>query len=213
MAGIPTIVENRSKLSPQVLEAQIETKAGETLNVETLNKDINRLYSLDTFERVDFHLEQRDGKTGLIFDPVEKSWGPTYLRFSLSLADDFKGINCYTIGGRITRTEINALGAEWRNQLQIGDLPRLFSEFYQPLDFGTRYFIAPRIEYREWDANIFIPSTGNVIAEYRIGERFLASAVTSPRWRLARAGRLPFSMAPTSFETPEPSRLLSTSSA
>ncbi|MDQ1277774.1 MAG: hypothetical protein QG555_816 [Thermodesulfobacteriota bacterium] len=106
----------------------------------------------------------------MIFDPVEKSWGPTYLRFSLSLADDFKGINSYTIGGRITRTEINALGAEWRNQLQIGDLPRLFSEFYQPLDFGTRYFIAPRIEYREWDANIFIPSTGNVIAEYRIKE-------------------------------------------
>jgi NTE family protein len=170
MAGIPAIGENRSKLSPQVLEAQIETKAGEQLDVETLKKDINRLYGLDTFERVDFHLEKKDGKTGLIFDPVEKSWGPTYLRFSLSLADDFKGVNSYTIGGRITRTEINALGAEWRNQLQIGDLPRLFSEFYQPLDFGTRYFIAPRIEYREWNANVYIPSTGNVIAEYRIKE-------------------------------------------
>jgi NTE family protein len=138
--------------------------------VETLNKDINRLYGLDTFERVDFHLERKDGKTGLIFDPVEKSWGPTYLRFSLSLADNFKGDNSYTIGGRITRTEINALGAEWRNQLQVGDLPRIFSEFYQPLDYGTRYFVAPRIEYREWNANIFASNTGNVMAEYRIKE-------------------------------------------
>jgi len=170
MTGIPTIMPNRSNISPKVLEAQIETKAGEKLDVDTLNKDITRLYGLDTFERVDFHLEKKDGKTGLIFDPVEKSWGPTYLRFSLSLADDFKGENSYTIGGRITRTEINALGAEWRNQLQIGDLPRVFSEFYQPLDFGTRYFIAPRIEYREWNANYFLPSTGNVIAEYRIKE-------------------------------------------
>ncbi|MCX5828526.1 MAG: patatin-like phospholipase family protein [Deltaproteobacteria bacterium] len=170
MTGIPTIVENRSKVSPKVLEAQIETKAGEKLDLETLNKDINRLYGLDTFERVDFHLAKKDGKTGLIFDPVEKSWGPTYLRFSLSLADDFKGENSYTIGGRITRTEINSLGAEWRNQLQIGDLPRLFSEFYQPLDFGTRYFIAPRIDYREWNANVFDSNSGNVIAEYRIKE-------------------------------------------
>jgi len=170
MTGIPTIVENRSKVSPKVLEAQIETKAGERLDVETLNKDINRLYGLDTFERVDFHLEKKEGKTGLIFDPVEKSWGPTYLRFSLSLADDFKGYNSYTIGGRITRTEINSLGAEWRNQLQIGDLPRVFSEFYQPLDFGTRYFIAPRVDYREWNANIFDSNSGNAIAEYRIKE-------------------------------------------
>ncbi|MFA6412508.1 MAG: patatin-like phospholipase family protein [Syntrophales bacterium] len=170
MTGIPTIVENRSKVSPKVLEAQIETKAGEKLDLETLNKDIDRLYGLDTFERVDFRLEKKDGKTGLIFDPVEKSWGPTYLRFSLSLADDFKGENSYTIGGRITRTEINSLGAEWRNQLQIGDLPRLFSEFYQPLDFGTRYFIAPRIDYREWNANVFDSNSGNVIAEYRIKE-------------------------------------------
>ncbi|HAJ27047.1 MAG TPA: hypothetical protein DCG53_07360, partial [Syntrophus sp. (in: bacteria)] len=170
MTGIPSIVGNRSNISPKVLEAQIETKTGEKLDVDTLNKDITRLYGLDTFERVDFHLEKKDGKTGLIFDPVEKSWGPTYLRFSLSLADDFKGDNSYTIGGRITRTEINALGAEWRNQLQIGDLPRVFSEFYQPLDFGTRYFVAPRIEYREWNANIFAPSSGNVIAEYRTKE-------------------------------------------
>lgn len=170
MTGVPTIVENRSKISPKVLEAQIETKVGEKLDVETLNKDITRLYGLDTFERVNFHLEKKDGKTGLIFDPVEKSWGPTYLRFSLSLADDFKGENSYTVGARITRTEINALGAEWRNQLQIGDLPRIFSEFYQPLDYGTRYFIAPRVEYREWNANIFAPNSGNSIAEYRIKE-------------------------------------------
>jgi len=169
MTGMPAIAENRSKLSPKVLEAQIETKAGERLDVETLNKDITRLYGLDTFERVDFHLEKKDGKTGLILDPVEKSWGPTYMRFSLSLADDFKGSSSYTIGTRITQTEINALGAEWRNELQIGETPKIFTEFYQPLDYSTRYFIAPRIEYREFNANLYDNmNQGNIIAKYRI---------------------------------------------
>ncbi|HPX81605.1 MAG TPA: patatin-like phospholipase family protein, partial [Syntrophales bacterium] len=58
LPGVKTRAENRTKISPRVLEAQIETKAGEKLNIETLEKDITRLYGLDTFERVDFHLER-----------------------------------------------------------------------------------------------------------------------------------------------------------
>ena len=171
LPGVRTMAENRSKLSPRVLEAQIETKPGQKLDIETLNKDITRMYGLDTFERVDFHLEKKDGKTGLIFDPVEKSWGPTYIRFSLSLADNFQGSSSYTIGTRITQTEINALGAEWRNELQIGETSRIFTEFYQPLDYSTRYFIAPRIEYREWNANVYDQeNSGNITAKYRLKE-------------------------------------------
>jgi len=171
LPGVRTMAENRSKLSPRVLEAQIETKPGQKLDLETLNKDINRIYGLDTFERVDFHLEKQDGKTGLIFDPVEKSWGPTYVRFSLSLADNFQGSSSYTIGTRVTQTEINALGAEWRNELQIGETSRIFTEFYQPLDYSTRYFIAPRLEYREWNANIYDQEhSGNITAKYRLKE-------------------------------------------
>ena len=171
LTGFQRRGENRSKLSPRVLEAQIETKAKDKLNLEKLDKDISRLYGLDTFERVDFQLEKRDDKTGLIFIPVEKSWGPTYLRFNLSLADNFKGSSAYTIGTRITRTEINALGAEWRNELQIGETTRLFSEFYQPLDYSTRYFIAPRLEYREWNAYSFEPEhESNITAKYRLKE-------------------------------------------
>lgn len=169
LPGIGTLNAGRSKLSPRVLEAQIETKPGRKLNLDTLEKDITRIYGLDTFERVDFHLEKKEGKTGLVFDPVEKSWGPTYVRFSLSLEDNFQGSSSYTIGTRITQTEINALGAEWRNELQIGETPKIFSEFYQPLDFSTRYFLAPRIEYREWNANIYnTDKSGNVLAKYRL---------------------------------------------
>ncbi|MDI9569525.1 MAG: patatin-like phospholipase family protein [Pseudomonadota bacterium] len=171
LTGAGTRRESRSKLSPRVLEAQIETRTGEKLNMETLEKDINRLYGLDTFERVGFHLERKDGKTGLVFDPLEKSWGPTYMRFNISLADNFKGSSSYTIGARLTRTEINALGAEWRNELQIGETTRLFSEFYQPSDYSTRYFFAPRLEYREWNAYIYSSEhTGDIMAKYRIKE-------------------------------------------
>ena len=171
LPGVKTRAENRTKISPRVLEAQIETKAGEKLNIETLEKDITRLYGLDTFERVDFHLERRRNKTGLVFNPIEKSWGPTYMRFNISLADNFKGSSSYTVGTRITQTEINTLGAEWRNELQIGETTRLFSEFYQPIDYSTHYFFAPRLEYREWNAYIYSPEyTADIMAKYRLKE-------------------------------------------
>lgn len=161
----------QSKLNPKVLRAQIETKTGEQLNLTTLDKDLARLYGLDTFERVNFRLETKDKKTGLIYEPVEKSWGPTYIRFALSWADDFRGDSTYTMGASITRTQMNSLGGQWRSQFQIGDRPRVFSEFFQPLDFATRYFIAPQLYYEERNVNFFrSEGKGDISAQYRIKE-------------------------------------------
>jgi NTE family protein len=151
--------------------SQIETKRGESLSFDTLDQDLSRLYGLDTFQRVNVRLEKRDGKTGLVFEPVEKSWGPTYLRFALSWADNFQGGSSYTMGASITSTQMNAMAGEWRNQFQLGDRSRVFSEFYQPLDFATRYFIAPQVSYEEWNVNLFrSPGRGDITAEYRVKE-------------------------------------------
>ena len=73
------------------------------------------------------------------------------------------------MGASITRTQINSLGAEWRNQIQIGEKPRVFSEFYQPLDFATNYFIAPQVSYEERNINLFRPGgKGDILAQYRV---------------------------------------------
>lgn len=161
--------QHRSKLAQKVLTSKIQTKTGEQLHLKTLDEDLTRLYGLGTFERVDFRLETKDKKTGLIFEPIEKSWGPTYIRFALSWADNFQGESTYSIGASITQTQMNALGAEWRNQFQIGDRPRIFSEFYQPLDFATNYFIAPQISYDERNVNLFRSlGKGEISAQYRI---------------------------------------------
>ena len=40
---------------------------------------------------------------------------------------------------------INRLGAEWRNQVTLGDRLGLDTEFYQPLTMNGRFFVAPRL--------------------------------------------------------------------
>ena len=165
------VQQPNNNLSQNSLEAKIQTKAGKKLNLDTLDKDLNRLYGLDTFERVNFRLEEKDKKTGLIFEPVEKSWGPTSMRFALSWADNFQGESTYTIGASIVRTQLNSLGGEWRNQFQLGDRPRVFSELYQPLDLAAHYFIAPQVSYSEQNINLYrSQSKGDSIAQYRVKE-------------------------------------------
>jgi len=160
-------IDNKSSLAKNVIDSQIRTKGGEKLDMEKLKKDINRTYGLDFFERVDFGLEKKDEKTGLVIEPVEKSWGPNYLRFGFGVEDNFNGSSAYTVSTRFTKTALNRLGGEWRNEAQIGNTLRLFSEFYQPIDYSMNYFIAAGIEYRERNTNSFSPS-GDITSQYRI---------------------------------------------
>jgi NTE family protein len=164
IAGVD--VDNRSPIGESVVRAQIRTKPGEPLNLETLDRDLKRVYSIDTFEKADFHLREKDGETGLLIETREKSWVPHYLRFGMSLADDLNGGAGYNLSASLTSTALNRLGAEWQNMIQIGDTPRFFSEFYQPLDESLRYFIAPRVEYKSWNINTF--SKGGILSQCSI---------------------------------------------
>ncbi|HUO83210.1 MAG TPA: patatin-like phospholipase family protein [Gammaproteobacteria bacterium] len=162
-------VDNGSKLSPRVIESRVQTEVGEPLDIATLERDMANLYGLDIFEQVNFSIVEESGLTGLEIDTVPKSWGPNYLRFGLTLEDDFQGSSNYNIGARYTMTEFNALGAEWRSDFQIGQNPRLSTEFYQPLTYDTRYFIAPHIEIEQRDLRVF--ENGEPQSEFRLTEQ------------------------------------------
>lgn len=169
-AALPVIaslsIDNRSPVADEVVRAQIRTRAGEPLNLSTLEGDLKRVYSIDTFEKADFHLREINGQTALLIEAREKSWGPHYLRFGMGLSDDFDGGAGYNISASLTSTALNRLGAEWQNMIQIGDTPRFFSEFYQPVDESLRYFIAPRVEYKSWNINNY--SDGVLLSQYRV---------------------------------------------
>ncbi|OPY86065.1 MAG: NTE family protein RssA [Smithella sp. PtaU1.Bin162] len=160
-------IANKSELDTKVIEAQIKTKPGDKLNMKTLEEDIKRTYGIGTFEAVDFRLERKDKESGIVIEPIEKAWGPNYLRFGLSLEDNFKGSSNYTISTRFTKTAINSRGAEWRTELQIGETPRVYSEFYQPIDYAMDYFVAAGVEYKVHNINSF-NAEGDITTQYRV---------------------------------------------
>jgi NTE family protein len=158
------VLANDSKLADAVILALVETKVGDRFDPKRLELDFDRIYGLEDFERVTFELrELAPGHVELKLITVAKPWGPNYMKFGLNLEDDFGGDAAYSLSVRYTMRTLNALGAEWRNVVQIGEPIHLFSEFYQPVDAAARFFVAPQVGYDIDEVNAF---TGGV----KVGE-------------------------------------------
>jgi NTE family protein len=161
-------VVHDGKLSPKVLESRLNVRAGDEINSRLLAENANQLYGLQLYEQVGYRLIEENGATGVEYRAVAKSWGPNFLQFGVSLEDDFDGSTSINLSTRMTRGGINKMGAEWRTDLQLGTDPVLFTEFYQPLSFDSRFFVAPRLDFRQSNMNAF--NSNDVIAGYRITE-------------------------------------------
>ena len=171
-------VDKQSKRYEATILAEMQPLVGKPLSVDDLGERITKLYGLGYFETLDYSLVQRrpaplkndappasaategttaavdagnPDDTGLEIRARRKSWGPNYLRFGLNLQDDFQGNSHYNAAAQFLVTEINDWGAELLTDVQIGSEPRLFSEFYQPLDPLRTWFVAPsaRVEVRD----------------------------------------------------------------
>lgn len=159
-------VENDSKVSDAVIRRHVRQPIGEPLDLEDLQKDMGTLYGLDYFERVEYRVQR--GKLGntLVINAREKRTGTDYLRLGLSLSDDFRGDSVFNLGASYRKNGINELGAEWLTRLQLGDRQELYSEFYQPLDAGSRWFVAPNLFVEAQNVESILDN--DPIAEYRL---------------------------------------------
>jgi NTE family protein len=139
------VVEGASRTNPAALKREIEdrvgVKAGDSVSDEQLVRSARLLYGLGEFERVDVHAEVKDGRKIVAIDVDEKPWGPNYLRFGARAVSDFHSDGRFSVVMQHTRTWVNSWGAEWRNEIQFGDVQRLSTSFYQPLGPGSPWFV------------------------------------------------------------------------
>ena len=148
-------VDPDSKRYEKTILGEMQPLVGKPLDLDLVAARITELYGLGDFETLDYSLVEEgtgdDKDTGIEVRARRKSWGPNYIRFGLSLQDDFQGNTRYNAETRFLLTEMNSLGAEWMTDVQIGYDPKVFSEFYQPLDASRTWFVAPsaRIEVRD----------------------------------------------------------------
>ncbi|MBI3775321.1 MAG: patatin-like phospholipase family protein [Gammaproteobacteria bacterium] len=148
-------IDKPERVSEEIITRRLTTRTGTQLDIDTLRGDMTRIYDLGDFERVNFRVVQTDAGEGLEIDAQEKSWGPNYLRLGLNLTDDFEGDSRFNILINYTRTWVNPLGGEWKNEFSIGRTRKIFTEFYQPLDPYSVWFVAPHAQFNQDTRDVY----------------------------------------------------------
>lgn len=158
-------VRNSGKVADEVVRSMIRQPIGEPLNLSRLETDMGTIYGTDYFSRVNYEVVHGEDGNTLLVRTRGRETGTDYLRLGLNLVDDFRGGSQFNIGASFRVNGVNPLGAEWLSRLQLGEHQLLYSEFYQPLDYGSRYFIAPFLDAESRNVEVIIDN--DPIVDYR----------------------------------------------
>lgn len=126
-------IEGTTQTNPERLQAMLESKPGQVFDAARAELDAKRLAGGGDYVRADYQLVREAAGDGLVFDLEDKAWGPNYLRAGLDLSTDFRGRSAFTLKLSHNRHWLTKNGTEWRNRVQIGESPGVFTEIYHPL--------------------------------------------------------------------------------
>jgi NTE family protein len=155
-------------VNPRKLRRSIRQREGEPLDAKALAEDLVVEYSQGDLQTLDYSVMRERDKTILRIVPIEKPWGPDYLRFGLNLSSDFRSEAEYQFRTLYQKTWINSLGGEWLVGAQIGSVQSIATEFYQPLDSRHRFFLRPQAGTSLRKTDLYFD--GDRLAVYRVQE-------------------------------------------
>ena len=175
--------------TPKEAVAQhISQRPGDVLNTAVLNRDLLRIFGEGSFQTVDYRLVTERERKILQITPLEKPWGPDYLRFALNLNSEMRHGSSYNLRASLHRTGLNSLGAESLVSAELGTQTSLMGSFYQPLSFNQRWFVEPMVRASNVSTPIY--QNGTRIAEYslRTLTTELAAGINLGRYGQVRTG-------------------------
>lgn len=174
--------------NPEVARTFIRSRAGDPYDPQKADADATRLVGRGDYSAVSYGIDNADGRNVLTLKATEKPWGPNYLLSDINLSTDFRGDTAWGLRMDYERRWLNSLGGEFRTALQFGR-PNFFgAEFYQPLDLGQRFFVAPSVFANQTLAYLY--GSGGRIAQLdsrRYGIQLDAGAALGT-WGEFRAG-------------------------
>lgn len=182
-------VAGLKRTNPETVKAQLELPRDRYVSAQEIRDAVRQVNAELKFERVDYRLDTVGDARTLVIQPIEKPWGPHTLRLGGLASTDFGDENTFYLVAAHTLTDVNAWGAEWRNELQLGNALRLSTALYQPLAPGSRWFLQPELGVRRSSADVF--SGDDVVGRVQTTTELatLQLGYTLPRYGFASLGR------------------------
>jgi len=139
---------------------------GKPLNPDTVAQRVTAIYGRGGLDTLDYHVIGDPGRYGLLLDARPESQGPNYLRFGLSLQDDFQGNATYDAAVRFVMSDITRNAGEWVTDLQIGTTQSIATQLFLPLAQYSGWFVMPHLSDTARD--LYLYQGQSLTAEYRV---------------------------------------------
>ncbi len=133
---------NNSEVNDRSILEKIRQPLKQELDLDALKFDLAEVYDFGVFELVDFAVEKSSQETLLIITANPKFYAPDIINFGITFSGGESGRSDLNARMRWTRLEMNRFGAELRTDIQLGYDMGLVSEYYQPLTWTRRPFVA-----------------------------------------------------------------------
>jgi NTE family protein len=160
-------IEEGSERYSNRLDRLFKDVIGKPLDPDAVARHVTTVYGQGNLETLDYKVVQDDDdRYGLLLNARRNSWGPNYVRFGLSLQDDFEGNSSYDAAARFVLSEITRPGGEWVWDVQVGDTSLISTEVYLPISDSSSFFFSPHADVKS--QNVFVLEGQTRLAEYRV---------------------------------------------
>jgi len=158
------VTESRPELARKI-EKDLSSNVGAPVDYNRLEDQLTLLTGSGRYSSFNYSMTEKHGQPGLLVEAKEKEYAPPFVRPLINVdGSDYNHV-LFSMGARITFTDIGGVGSEWRNDVSVGSLSSIFSEYYRPLALGSHFFVAPRIYAESDPVNLYF--NDNLLAEYR----------------------------------------------
>jgi NTE family protein len=138
VAGTSPALENR-------IQRRLAPDIGRPVTRDNLEQQFTRIAGSGRFATLNYSMTEKDNKPGLLVSVEEKSYSPPIVRPLIIIDGTNYNEVLFSAGARITFLDYGSFGSELRNDIVVGSLYELNSEYYHPFSPTTHFFIAPQV--------------------------------------------------------------------
>jgi NTE family protein len=171
LRGVPGIpqyvrVEGVDPEGEKNIEEYMSKFVGKPLDTKAADEVMTRLTGIGRYDSATYSVINENGRDGLLVRVQEKSYAPPLLQPSFVIdGSEPQDVN-FTLGARITATDVWGYGSEWRTDLAFGETYGIATELFRPIRPLSKWFIAPFVDASQTTFKVYFKS--NPKAEYRL---------------------------------------------
>jgi len=183
-------VDSDGKLSAKSVRARMEVREGEPLDTRAAGDDLERLYALRLYQRVDFELVPTEpGHADLLVRTEDLPTAPLHWRAGLTAELSAGNAVNFQIGAGLRFAPTDSWGSEARLRIEAGNSLGMLLEYRQALEPSGKWFLMPSVDWEKRPV-VVNPDGGAAAAEFSVHELDLGLdlvRVMGRNWE-ARAG-------------------------